>query len=33
MNKNKKLRILPSRNKNIYENQNTEQKKNEKSLT
>ena len=33
MNKNKKLRILPSRNKNILENQNTEQKKNEKSLT
>ena len=33
MNKNQKLRILPSRNKNILENQNTEQKKNEKSLT
>ena len=33
MNKNKKTRILPSRNKNILENQNTGQKKNEKSLT
>ncbi len=33
MNKNKKTRILPSRNKYFLENQNTGQKKNEKSIT